>query len=222
MGSTPHRPGPRRSLRSKLMATAIVVAAPLLLSMPIALADCPVTDPECLTSTAGQVAGTVIASPTPDPGGTVDQAVQQAKDAAGGAVKQVTDTVDGLLGGGSGGDPGGDPGGGPGGNGGHGSRTPGPLGGRHSGGSILKTGPGGTSAPGIDASSRPASARVSGGDRGLLGRLGGAAAEAAKQLTFPVLLALIVFLFLLMQNEMDRQDPKLALAPIKPDVMRFE
>ena len=82
MGSTPHRPGPRRSLRSKLMATAIVVAAPLLLSMPIALADCPVTDPECLTSTAGQVAGTVIASPTPDPGGTVDQAVQQAKDAA--------------------------------------------------------------------------------------------------------------------------------------------
>jgi hypothetical protein len=56
----------------------------------------------------------------------------------------------------------------------------------------------------------------------LLGRIGGIAAEAARHLGFPLALALIVVAFVMVQNYLDRKDPKLALAPILPEVMRFE
>ena len=56
----------------------------------------------------------------------------------------------------------------------------------------------------------------------ILGRLGEVAAAAAVAIGFPVLLALIVFAFLMLQGRIDRRDPKLALAPVKPDVVGFE
>jgi hypothetical protein len=40
-------------------------------------------------------------------------------------------------------------------------------------------------------------------------------------LVFPSILALIVVAFVAVQNRLDRRDPKLALAPIGPDVLTF-
>lgn len=57
---------------------------------------------------------------------------------------------------------------------------------------------------------------------GLLERIGEAAAVAARQLSFPLALSLIVVAFVLFQNYLDRKDPKLAVAPIAADVMKFE
>jgi hypothetical protein len=57
---------------------------------------------------------------------------------------------------------------------------------------------------------------------GLFDQIGSLAIEAAKELAFPLALALIVLLFVAIQNRIDRKDPKLALAPVAPDLLRFE
>jgi len=69
-------------------------------------------------------------------------------------------------------------------------------------------------------SSRPVAQRTTHGPS-LFGRIGSAAAEAAKQVAFPLALALVVVAFLMVQNRLDRRDPKLASAPIAPDVRKF-
>jgi hypothetical protein len=56
----------------------------------------------------------------------------------------------------------------------------------------------------------------------LLGRVGAVAAQAAKQLTFPIALIVLALLFAAAQNRIDRNDPKLSLAPAGPDVLRYE
>jgi len=58
--------------------------------------------------------------------------------------------------------------------------------------------------------------------QGLFDRIGSLATQAAKALAFPLVLAVIVLLFVAVQNRIDRKDPKLALAPIAPDLLRFE
>jgi hypothetical protein len=45
--------------------------------------------------------------------------------------------------------------------------------------------------------------------------------DVVKGLTFPLALALIVGAFLLAQDRIDRRDPRLALAPLGPDVLPF-
>jgi hypothetical protein len=45
--------------------------------------------------------------------------------------------------------------------------------------------------------------------------------DVVKGLTFPLALALIVGAFLLAQNLIDRRDPRLALAPLGPDILPF-
>jgi hypothetical protein len=52
-------------------------------------------------------------------------------------------------------------------------------------------------------------------------RIGGIAGIAAA-LAFPLLLALMAGTFVLLQNRIDRRDPRLALAPVRPDDLRFE
>lgn len=54
-------------------------------------------------------------------------------------------------------------------------------------------------------------------------QIGRVAAEAAKQMAFPLLLTLLVIGFLTMQSRMDRKDPKLALAPVdsEHDLLSF-
>jgi hypothetical protein len=58
--------------------------------------------------------------------------------------------------------------------------------------------------------------------QGLFDRIGSLAIEAAEALAFPLALAVIVLLFVAVQNRIDRKDPKLALAPVAPDLLRFE
>jgi hypothetical protein len=58
--------------------------------------------------------------------------------------------------------------------------------------------------------------------RGLFERIGSLAIQAAEALAFPLALAVIVLLFVAVQNRIDRKDPKLALAPVAPDLLRFE
>ena len=52
-------------------------------------------------------------------------------------------------------------------------------------------------------------------------RSGLSLADVVKGLTFPLALALIVGAFLLAQHRMDRNDPRLALAPLGPDILPF-
>jgi hypothetical protein len=56
--------------------------------------------------------------------------------------------------------------------------------------------------------------------QGLFDRIRSLGIEAV--LAFPLALALIVLLFVAVQNRIDRKDPKLALAPVAPDLLRFE
>lgn len=58
--------------------------------------------------------------------------------------------------------------------------------------------------------------------RGLFDRIRSLAILAAEALPFPLALAVIVLLFVAIQNRIDRKDPKLALAPVAPDLLRFE
>jgi len=60
------------------------------------------------------------------------------------------------------------------------------------------------------------------GRSSLLHRIGGVVSGTARQVGFPLALGLIVIAFLFIQNRLDRNDPKLALAPITPDVLSFE
>jgi hypothetical protein len=48
-----------------------------------------------------------------------------------------------------------------------------------------------------------------------------ALAEAARTLAFPLALTILIVLFLLAQHRIDRRTPKLALAPVEPDVVGF-
>jgi hypothetical protein len=204
----------------KLALVAFSAGVLFLVAAPLALADCPVTDPGCVSNNVSDVNPPPVPSvpPLDDVKDKADDVVKQAKDAVGG----VSDAVDGLLHPGGGGDGGGGtpPGGGPGGKGapGAGGGSQGPAG---SPGSLrFRDGP---LPPGNLSPSTPASP-TSGPKEppDLLGRIGGIAAEAARHLGFPLALALVVVAFVMMQNYLDRKDPKLALAPILPEVMKFE
>jgi hypothetical protein len=58
-----------------------------------------------------------------------------------------------------------------------------------------------------------------GGDDGksFLDSVKDVAVGAGKRVAFPSLLALLGFLFILVQNRLDRRDPKLAMAPLNKD-----
>ena len=49
-----------------------------------------------------------------------------------------------------------------------------------------------------------------------------AAIETAKQLVFPLILSIVVGLFLAVQHYWDRKEPKIALAPLDSEILRFE
>lgn len=219
--------GPRRSLFSlawtRLLLIVMGVGALLLAAAPVALAECPLTDPLCLAESQPQLQAPPPPSlpPVPDdPKKVVDDAVNKAKGEVDKVVGQVTDAVDDLLnpggkdpgpgGGGGGSGPGNTPGSGPG-DAGRSGNPEGRLPGSDFPGSRLTT-------P-VNTPSRPAAFRD---QPGVFGRIGDAAVEAAKRLGFPLALAAIVVAFAMVQNYLDRRDPRLALAPVRPEVMRFE
>ena len=241
------RPPVRGWYATRLGAAGVMLAAVSVLTAAPALADCPATDPACLPGAVPDPV-TAIADATTEVAATASSAVDQAtttveqtaaavQDQANQAVEPVTDTVKGILGQVPDPDPIGDPTGilpnvlgssvgqpsGPGTSepGGNGSGT-GPNGTatQGSGPSFLGRGPVIGPVPGPISSNPAVSTAIP--QQGLFDRIGTLATLAAKALAFPVALAVIVLLFVAVQNRIDRRDPKLALAPIAPDLLRFE
>jgi hypothetical protein len=206
-----------RSIAPMLLVSMVSIGSLFFLSAPAALAACPPTDPLCLSGKQLETPSPPSLPPVPgDIGKDVDDAIDSAKDKVDDAVGGVTDTIDGLL------NPGGDD---PGGGGdGPGDKPPaGPGDGEKStpqaGGPSGSVFPGGVSPARVGVPSTPVASTK---EPGVLGRIGGVALDTARQLGFPLALALVVIAFAMTQNYLDRKDPKLALAPVRPEVMRFE
>jgi hypothetical protein len=233
------RPTVRGSFATRLGIACLMVGSAFVLMSAPAMA-CAVTDLTCLPETTASPVTAVT-----DTTSAVDQAAAAAEKTAAGvadqankAVKPVTDAVTGILGqtqdppdptgilpdvlGSTVAQPSGPGAAEPGGNGpatGSGevkSRTI--RGG--AGPSSFGRGPviGPVAAP---ISLTPAVSRTI-PRGGLFDRIGSLAIQAAEALAFPLALAAIVLLFVAVQNRIDRKDPKLALAPITPDLLRFE
>jgi hypothetical protein len=205
--------------RIKLVAGS---AFALLLLGPfgVALADeaCPLTDPNCIVGAADQTVN--------DAAGIVDDTTQTAVHEVRTTVDHVRSTVRDLL------DPGGDqPGGGDdGGGNGHGG---GNGGARHDGsgtgglrhptrGSVTPPAGNGVPAPATSPTVVTTSDRLV--DDTFAGTgIPGLLREAAIGIALPLILVMLLLLvFTAIQDRLDRRDPKLALAPLATDVLRFE
>jgi hypothetical protein len=226
----------RLGMAALMVASAFILMSAPAMACPVTDLTCTVTDPvTAVQDTTTGVAGTATTA--------VDQTTTTVEETAATATDQVNDTVKGVLGQvpdppdpGVIDDPTGilpdvlgstvtqpsDPGAtGPGGKG----TATGPGGGKSriaggAGPSILGRGrvKGSVAAT---ISSTPA-VSLSAPRRGLFERIGSLAIQAAGDLAFPLALAVIVLLFVAVQNRIDRKDPKLALAPVAPDLLRFE
>jgi hypothetical protein len=208
--------------RTKLVTgSALVLSFVLLAPSGVALADgpCALMDLGCIVGTADL---------------TVDDAVDTGGNTTQAAVHQVETTVDDVRGRvrdlfGSGGD---EPGGG-GGNGGNsdGGDDGGP---RHhgSGNGTLRHPTRVPSTPSADVGAptpgtTPTLVTTMGdrsADEASAGEgIPGALREAAIGIALPlVVVLLLLFAFTAIQDRLDRRDPKLALAPLATDVLRFE
>ncbi len=82
--------------------------------------------------------------------------------------------------------------------------------------------------PGVPPADAPSTRAIAstgtlGIDRGLLDRFGGTLFDTGTAaVAFPLLLALIVAAFLLVQDRLDRRDPRLEFAPVRPGTLRFD
>jgi hypothetical protein len=179
------------------------------LSAPAAhAADCAPTDLACLAHQGQDAIGGDKLGSGQDPVGEITGTA----DTVG---KTVGDTVDGILNGGGSGDPGGGPGGGSGGGSGD-------L--RHHRGATTTIASRSFSATNgaISATHTTSTTPVAVQRRSaLLRRVGDTVVRAVQQVGFPMILAFIVALFVVGQNRLDRGDPKLSVAPLRPDRMRF-
>ncbi|MGH2579261.1 MAG: hypothetical protein ACRDGP_00225 [Actinomycetota bacterium] len=221
----------------------MVVSAFVLMTVPAVA--CPVTDLSCLPQTVADpvtaVQGAVDQTTT-----TVEETATTVTDTVNEAVEPITDAVKEVLGQAPDPlDPGviDDPTGilpdvlgstvtqpsGPGATrpGGNGSATgPGVVKSRTVGGGggagLSRFGRGPVIGPVAAPISSTSAASLTNPRQGLVERIRSLAIQAAEALAFPLALALIVLLFVAVQNRIDRKDPKLALAPVAPDLLRFE
>jgi hypothetical protein len=226
----PHRGA--RSRVAKLWVLTMGIGSLMVLSAPAAHAGCPLLDPGCLTETVEDVTGVVeettgdvveVLDHTVDEGvdlvednlevvsGETGEAIEETPKVVGDTVDDVTRSDDPPVPV-SETDPDDKPVGA--------DRSPGreaPI-----GAVVTPTLVG--EGPALDrptvAPTRPTA--VPSDPPGLLRRIGEAVAVAARQLSFPLALSVIVVAFVLFQNYLDRKDPKLAVAPIAADVMKFE
>jgi hypothetical protein len=78
-----------------------------------------------------------------------------------------------------------------------------------------------------DGAGRPGTAALvsseASSDDSVFSQIGRVAAEAVQQAAFPLILTMLVGAFLMVQNRIDRKDPKLALAPVdsEHDLLSF-
>jgi hypothetical protein len=217
------------SLRALLLlaigASFVVAAAPA--------GVCPLTDPACVVGTADEVVQPVtdVTDPVVDPVDQVVDPVTEVTDpvvgTVGGVINGVEDTVGPIVDvteppahGDS--DVGPDPRTGPGGPRGDSGNGRSDVG---SGSFVERPIPppalvGGTFIPNLESVRPISDVRI--GASPPTERSGVSFENVVKGLVaFPVALALIVGGFLLLQNRLDRRDPRLALAPVGPDVLDF-
>jgi len=201
---------------TRLLAIASLLIVVLASTPSASAADgCALTDPNCVLDTVDE---------------TVASTRDEVEDTAQPVVDEVGRQVDGLLGDGGGGDdPGDDPS-----PGGGGPRPD--NGGKHDAGrgNDARQGsrdPAGsprvesrTPVPPRGLASDPISPSLlaeTDDQAGVLERIGEAGARAAKSLALLLVLAGLVVGFVLIQDRLDRRDPKLALAPLESDDLRF-
>jgi hypothetical protein len=215
------------SLRALLL---LAIGASFVLAATPARAACALTDLACVTETV-----TDVTEPITETVDDVTEVTDQVIGTVGGVVDQVEDTVDPMVDEVPLPDPpidvtepattadsgvGSDPRTGPGtprGDSGNGSSDPG------SGSSVERPIPvqalvGGTFVSGLDPSP---SSDVRIGPSPPADRTGVSLEDVVKGFAFPLGLMLIVGAFLLVQDRLDRRDPRLALAPVGPDVLDF-
>jgi hypothetical protein len=217
------------SLRALLL---LAIGAPFVVAAVPARAGCPLTDPACVTATVGQVTEPVTGGTGP-----VTEVTDPVVGTIGGVVDEVQDTVDPIVDevppplpdppihltdpisagdSGVGPDTGTGPGAPP---DDSGSARPDP-GSRNV---VERPVPvqalvGGTFVSGLDPSP---SSDVRIGPSPPTDRTGVSLQDVVKGFAFPLALVLIVGVFLLAQDRLDRRDPRLALAPVGPDVLSF-
>lgn len=218
-----------KSKTLKLLGCATIL---WLVSAPIpASADegCDLLDLACTVDDVTSDPGGVV----DDPGGTVDDVTEAVDDVLGPAddpaepivdpvVDPILDTIDDVLGGGGLIEP--PPGGGNGGNGSHDGVPGDPRGGRRG----VDAGPSGPTALQREAFA-PATVAIGSaadGERPVAAdtpdHSGGFAAEVARGLLLVLVLFGVSLAFVTIQDRIDRNDPKLAIAPLTPSVVTFE
>lgn len=191
----------------------------LVLASPAAADPCALLDPECVTETVDETVDTVketVGSAKETVDETAEDGTEAVGDAASGPVGTVVKTIDGVLGKDGGPKPGG-------GDGADRPETRARTGDGHTGTQALATRRLEPRDPSLDAT-------FGGGGTALdwptlNPPAGGAfrrAIGAAARLAFPILLASMVLAFLVIQNHLDRGDPRLASAPLGPDLLTFE
>jgi len=212
---------------TRAMRVTIVVALSIgVLSAPLtarAAERCDLLDVSCALDPVTDPISDPVEDPVDDIVEAVDEVVDPAEDELDpvidpivGPVKEIVNDV---LGGGGTNEP---PGGG---------STPGPGTGSGPGGAGRDDVPGFQADPALDpltavreaATSDISAARgVRPWGRGAGGGLGGMIDEAIAGAAVLLILASITVGFVLLQDRLDRGDPKLAVAPLRPEVVRFE
>jgi hypothetical protein len=178
-------------------------------------------DPLDLACTVGPITGDP-GELVDDPDGMLRDTIGRVADATDPIVQPILDAVDELLGGGGIVDP---PGGGTGGN----RVAPDPPGGRRPSGDRGSVGSGAAGATALvrEATSPPETIiSAASGSRpsvpnGSGERSDGVVTGAVQSLVIVMVLFGIAVGFVLLQDRIDRRDPKLALAPLEPEVVTF-
>jgi hypothetical protein len=212
---------------TRVMAAAGLTLSSILVAAPARADDCAPLDVSC-------VAGDVV-----DGVENVDGVVQDTVDSVTGTVDPVAqhtkDTVNELLGGGQEDPPAGDGRGNHGGGGGNpgdhranGHRSWNGHAGRSSnvasqlGAASRPPIAIGTTSAGAGATFVVTTSRPVGERPGLPARVAATAAKAVKSLAIVLLLLLAAIGFVVIQDRLDKKDPRLALAPLESDVVRFD
>ena len=201
------------SVRMLMAASSVVLA--LVFASPVWAADCPPSDPTCLTgdldaTASGSVTDVTgeVGNAVDDPGGTVDPVVNDVVN----EVNRLTGTGEPPPGGGGGGQTG---------NGGGGPGNGAGDGGAGLSGPRLQSGSGLPSSTVLLATSAADRGVPIDGGPTLRDRVTAAVAAAARSIAVVLMLLGVAIGFVLVQDRLDRKDPKLALAPVGSDVVLF-
>ena len=196
--------------RWKWMAVAAAVTVvPMLHAAPAMADDCPPLDVDC-------VAGDTVEETE----GQVEETAGTVTDTVDSVVDDTLDQVNELLGGGSEPPPGG--GGGPPGAGGGGDTGGGNGGGGSQGGGADTSLTPGAGLPGAVGSPIALSTGLAPAPASLRERFTQLATRAVESLAVVLVLLGVAIGFVVIQDRLDKKDPRLVLAPIRSDLVQFD